>query len=151
MSTSSSPVTPVPRLHISTIRPSPTLARVAVIGEVDLATAKQLRDTLLVVLHDQAPAGVDVDLAGVSFLDCAGIGALVAVRNIAVDAGQHMQVSHPRPNVRRMLELAGLLGVLAAPTDHPGQRVPESDDPASTGLEAASTQPPDLIAAARPA
>jgi anti-anti-sigma factor len=121
MSTSSSPVIPAPRLHISTVRSSPLLARVAVVGEVDLTTAKQLRDRLLIVLHDQAPAVLDVDLAGVSFLDCAGIGALVAVRTLAIDAGRQLRVSQPLPNVRRILELSGLLGVLTAPTDQPGQ------------------------------
>jgi anti-anti-sigma factor len=148
MSTPSSPVIPVPRLHISTIRSSPMLAQVAVVGEVDLATAKQLHDRLLVVLHDQAPAVVDVDLAGVSFLDCAGIGALVAVRNLAVDAGRQLRVSHPLLIVRRMLELTGLLGVLTAPIGRTGQSASESDHPAGTEPDAASTQPPDLVAAA---
>ena len=149
MSTTSSPVTPVPRLHIDTMRPSPTLARVAVIGEVDLATATQLRDRLLVELYDQAPAVVDVDLAGVSFLDCAGIGALVVVRNLAVDAGQQMYVSHPNRMIRRLLELTELLGVLTAPIDRPDQRPSESDHPTGTEPDAAaSTQPPDLVAVA---
>jgi anti-anti-sigma factor len=148
MSTLSSPVTPVPRLHINTIRPSPMLARVAVIGEVDLATARQLRDGLLLVLHDQAPAVVEVDLAGVSFLDCAGIGALVAVRNLAVDAGQQMYVSRPGRMIRRLLELTGLLGDLTASIDPPGQAPSASDRPAGAGPDAAtSTQSPDLTAA----
>jgi anti-anti-sigma factor len=149
MSTTSSPVTPVPRLRIDTIRPSPTLARVAVIGEVDLATATQLQDRLLVVIHDQTPAVVDVDLAGVSFFDCAGIGALVAVRNLAVAAGQQMYVSHPSRMIRRLLELTELLGVLTAPIDRPGRPPSESEHPAGTEPDAAaSTQPPDLVAAA---
>jgi anti-anti-sigma factor len=145
MSTPLSPVTPVPRLDIETIRPSPTQAWVGVIGEVDLATSKQLRDTLLIVLHDRAPAVVDVDLAGVSFLDCAGIGALVAVRNVATGAGRQLRVSHPLPIVRRILELTGLLGVLTAPPDRPGQPPSKSDDRGSTKPAAASTQPSDLI------
>jgi anti-anti-sigma factor len=133
-------VTPVSRLHIDTVRPSPALARVVVIGQVDLATASQLRDRLFVVLQDQEPAEVDVDLAGVSFLDCAGIGALIAVRNMAVHAGQRVQVSHPTPIIRWMLERTGLLGVLTAPIAPPGQppRNPASTEPAV----AASTRPP---------
>jgi anti-anti-sigma factor len=149
MSTPSSPVTSVLPLHIDTNRLSPTLARVSVIGEVDLATVTQLRDRLTVVLHDQAPAVVEVDLAGVSFLDCAGIGALVAVRHLAVDAGQRMYVSSPGRMIRRMLELTELLDVLTAPIDQPGEPPSKSDHPAGTEPDpTASALPPDLVAVA---
>jgi anti-anti-sigma factor len=114
MSVNSSPVSPALRLHIDSIRVSPTAAWVGVAGEVDLATAPMLRARLLVVLHDKRPAEVDVDFAEVSFLDCAGIGALVAVYNVAVDGGQRMRVSHPLPIVRRIMELTHLLGVLVS-------------------------------------
>jgi anti-anti-sigma factor len=59
-------------------------------GEVDLATAHLLRDGLLNVLREQALAIVDVDLAGVTFLDCTGISGLVAVRNATVHTGRQM-------------------------------------------------------------
>ena len=148
MSTTS-PVAPGPQLHIHTSRSSRTWARVAVVGEVDLTTAPLLRDSLFSVLHDEPPAVIDVDLAGVSFLDCAAIGALVAARNLAVHTGQQIQVSHPRPIVRRLLDLSGLLGVLTAPIDQPGQRPPEPDHPAGAGSDTAiSNQPPDLMAVA---
>jgi anti-anti-sigma factor len=105
------------QLHVATSRPSPATARVAVIGELDLATAPELRERLLGVLHDYNPDLLEVDLGGVTFLSCAGIGALVGVRNAAVQAGRQMRVTHPQPFVRRILELTGLLGVLTAPTD----------------------------------
>jgi anti-anti-sigma factor len=122
MSTTLSPVTMLAHLDIAPSRPSPATARVAVIGEVDLATAPVLRDQLLGVLHDYGPDVLDVDLGGVTFLDCAGVGALVGVRNAAVQAGRQIRVAHPQPIVRRILEVTGLLGVLTAPTD---QRSPQ--------------------------
>jgi anti-anti-sigma regulatory factor len=78
------------------------------------------------VLHDYNPDLLDVDLGGVTFLDCAGIGALVGVRNAAVQAGRQIRVTHPQPFVRRILEVTGLLGVLTAPTD---QRSPQPTRP----------------------
>jgi len=66
MSTTLSPVNPLTQLHINPTYPLPGTARVAVVGEVDLATAPVLRDRLLTVLHDQAPAVLDVDLAEVT-------------------------------------------------------------------------------------
>jgi anti-anti-sigma factor len=119
-------VTPARPLHIDTSRPSPTIARLAVVGEVDLATAPLLRDRLFSVLHDQTPGIVDVDLAGVSFLDCSGIGALVAGRNMAVQTGRQMRVTGPQPATRRLLELTGLFNVLTATVDQPAQLPPSS-------------------------
>jgi anti-anti-sigma regulatory factor len=79
------------------------------------------------VLRDQRPAVLDVDLAGVMLLDCAGIGALVGVRNAAVHAGCQMWVSNPQPIVRRVLAVTGLLDVFTTPT--------AGQNPLPTGLE----------------
>ncbi|MGN9907610.1 STAS domain-containing protein [Phytohabitans sp. LJ34] len=83
----------------------------------------------------------------VTFLDCTGLAALVAVRNAAVQAGGQMRVSHPQPIVRRVLEVTGLLAVFTAPTIVPtptGSGRPSRLAPAL----AAVTQPPDLMVAA---
>jgi anti-anti-sigma factor len=121
--TNSSSATPLPQLCIDTSCPSPTMARITVVGEVDLATVPLFRDRLISALHDHTPV-VDVDLAGVSFLDCTGIGALIAARNIAIQAGRQVWVAHPRPATRRLPELTGLLDVLTTPVDQPGPLPP---------------------------
>jgi anti-anti-sigma factor len=147
MSTMLSPA--LTQLHIDTSWPSPSTALVAVVGEVDLATAPILRDRLLGVLRKQAPAVLDVDLAGVTFLDCTGISALVAVRNAARRAGRQMRVSRPQPIVRRVLEVTGLLGVLTAPIDQPQPLPTRSEHLSRTGPNpATATQPPGMMAAA---
>jgi anti-anti-sigma factor len=120
MSTTHSPVTALTPLHIATMISSPPgTARVAVAGEVDLATAPEFRERLLGVLHTQAPAVLDIDLTGVTFLDCTGIGALVVVHNAAVHAGCLVRVCHPQPIVRRVLEVTGLLDVLTVEPRRP--------------------------------
>ncbi|MEH1128439.1 STAS domain-containing protein [Micromonospora sp. CPCC 206061] len=117
--TTFSPVTTSAQLHIGISYPSPATARVAVVGEVDLATTPLLRERLLRMLRDERPDLLDVDLTGVTFLDCTGLGVLVAVRSAAVQAGCQMRVSHPQPIVRRVLEVTGLLSVFAVPTIAP--------------------------------
>jgi anti-anti-sigma factor len=117
--TAFSPVTGLAQLHIDTSYPSAATARVAVVGEVDLATTPMLRERLLRVLLDQRPELLDVDLAGVTLLDCIGLGVLVAVRNAAIRAGGQMRVSHPQPIVRQVLEVTRLLGMFTAPTNVP--------------------------------
>ena len=52
---------------------------------------------LLTVLREHHPAVLTVDLAGVTFLDCASIRALVAAYHAAVRGGCQMWVTRPRP------------------------------------------------------
>jgi anti-anti-sigma factor len=147
MSATPSPVTVPNQLRIDITRPAPSTFRVSVVGEVDLATVPALRDRLLTVVHEQAPAALVVDLAGVTFLDCAGIGTLVAAHNAAIRAGGQVRVSDPHPTVRRLLDLTGLLDVLTDPIDQPraaraGRPSPDGPGPATVARAA------DLKAAA---
>ena len=100
-------------IRIDTRSPSPGTARVTVTGEVDLATASALRAALLDVLTDVRPTHLVVDLDAVTFLDCAGLSALVAARNAALGAGNHTRVTNPRPIVRRILDLTGMSNAFA--------------------------------------
>jgi ABC-type transporter Mla MlaB component len=65
-----------------------------------------LRERLMGAIHGRALDLLDIDLTGVKFLDCAGIGALVGVYNVAVQSGRRVQLQHPQPFVRRVLDLA---------------------------------------------
>ena len=58
-----------------------------VAGEVDLATAPELRLALMAITGD-----VTVDLARVSFMDSSGLGALVAARKRTADPGHRFTV-----------------------------------------------------------
>lgn len=147
MFTTFSPVTALTQLYMDTDYASSGTVCVAVVGEVDLATAPVLRNRLVDALHEQHLAVLEVDLAGVTFLDCAGVGAFVAARNTAVQTGRQMRVTHPQPIVRRVLELAGLLEVLTAPIDQPPPA--RSGYPSRTErTPTAATQPPGVMAAA---
>src|SRR5687767_11308099 len=96
MFTSFSPVPTSPQLRIDTMYTAPDTALAAVVGEVDLATAQDLRDTLLNALRTHPAAALNVDLSGVTFLDCTGISALVAVRKAAFQVDCHMWATNPR-------------------------------------------------------
>ncbi|PZG03088.1 hypothetical protein C1I95_34030 [Micromonospora craterilacus] len=134
------------QLPIDTSCPSPPTARLGVAGEVDLATAPVLRDKLLTLLRDQGPAVLVVDLAGVTFLDCAGVSALVGVRNAAGKTGCQMRITRPQPFVRRVLEVTGLLGIFTAPIE---QRLPaRSEYPSRARPAPAVAEPPGVVVAA---
>ncbi|GIF01298.1 STAS domain-containing protein [Paractinoplanes rishiriensis] len=109
--------TPPALLHIDTRCPPGGTAHVALIGEIDLSNADGLRASLLEVLFARHPDRIEVDLAGVTFMSCGGLSALVGVGNVATRTACQLRIKYPQPVVRRVLELTGLLGVLTAGYD----------------------------------
>ena len=81
-------------------------AAVVVRGEVDMATAPQLRDTLL-ALVDAGTNDIVLDCRGLEFLDSSGIGVLIAVRKRLGDDGS-LTLEAPPAHVRKVLELTGV-------------------------------------------
>lgn len=88
------------------------VAVVRVTGEVDVATCGLLRDRLLRIVTDEGFRGLVVNLADVRFMDSTGLGVLVGIwrRVAATPAGLGLAV--PAPQVRRVLDTAGLTKVL---------------------------------------
>lgn len=117
MFTTISPVTPSTQPSIDARCPSPGTVRVAVVGEIDLSTTDLLRVRLLNVLSALHPHRIEVDLAGVTFLDCGGLTVLVTLGQAAARTGCRLRITNPQPIVRRVLDLTGLLDVLTAGFD----------------------------------
>jgi anti-sigma B factor antagonist len=80
---------------------------VAICGEVDIQSAPELREELLRVIRRRGPQ-VTIDLAGVTFLDCAGINVLLATRRRAQLEDGWVRLVRAPPQVRRMLSLLNL-------------------------------------------
>jgi anti-sigma B factor antagonist len=79
---------------------------VIVRGEVDMATAPQLRD-LLNELVDGGSTRILLDCHHLDFLDSSGIGVLVAVRKRLGEEGA-LTLEAPPAHVRKVLELTGV-------------------------------------------
>lgn len=81
----------------------------AVIGELDLATVHDLRLSFAARLDLptlDSPA-LDLDLAGVTFMDAAGLGAVMWCRRRALDAGRACIVDAASPAALRLMKLTG--------------------------------------------
>ena len=84
-----------------------TVLRLA--GELDLATADQLREQVAALLGKHAGLRhLVVDVAGLEFLDVTGLGALLESRRKLLRTGATMCLRRPRPMVTRMLDLLEL-------------------------------------------
>jgi anti-anti-sigma factor len=86
-------------------------AVVEISGELDIASASWLRETLLLTMRCHGPA-IRVDLRGVTFLDCSGINALLATARRARLEGGRMRVTSPSAPAERVIALLGLRNVL---------------------------------------
>lgn len=81
-------------------------AVVTVAGELDIVTAPLLRDRLTALADSDTPLVVDLDK--VSFIDAAGLGALVSATRQAVDKGSSLHVVVTRQLVRRLFSITRL-------------------------------------------
>ena len=92
-------------LHVA-VYPGPALV-VEIRGEIDIQSAPELRDELLRVIHRYGPR-LALDLAGVRFMDCAGLNVLLATRRRARLEQGWVRVVRASPQVLRMISLLGL-------------------------------------------
>lgn len=79
---------------------------VAVAGEIDISTVTRLRERLF----EQADTGrpVIVDLDDVTFIDSAGLGALVGAYRRAAERGGSLHAVCGRPHTRKLLWMTGI-------------------------------------------
>jgi len=76
-------------------------ARVALIGEIDLAAVPAIQDCARTLLTDDLIRDVEVDLSAATFIDSSGVGALIGGRKLAARQGKtctltgiHGRVAH---------------------------------------------------------
>jgi anti-anti-sigma factor len=96
--------------------------RLALAGEIDLATAEVLRGAMTTLLGDHGVTRLVVDFAEVEFLDAAGITALLAAYRYAGARGIAFTVVNCPRTPLRVLEIVALDKLLTAaePPSYPG-------------------------------
>lgn len=90
-------------------------------GEVDLATAPQLRQAILDLLDaDPPPQSIRLDLSNVPLVDSSGIEVLVRGHRRAAQLGVSFAVRRPQQMVRQVLRISGVLQLLTEHEQPPG-------------------------------
>ena len=85
---------------------------VTVRGEIDVATAPQLRDRLMAASETNPPLSV-VDLSAVTFLDSTALGVLVGAVTQRRDAGGDIRLVVTEPHVTKVFSITGLDAVFS--------------------------------------
>ncbi|PKW00261.1 anti-anti-sigma factor [Streptomyces sp. 1222.5] len=146
-STAPGPLSPNSRNNASPLVP-PTLAmaayerrgsriRVTVRGELDLDSAHALRPDLFQALADST-TGLDLDLGGVDFCDCAGLGVLLELRPRALSQGKTLALHAASPAVDRLLFLLGVQDLFTRPNPRLVAALPHPA-PAASATNATAT------------
>ena len=89
---------------LSTVELGSGVARVAVMGEVDLSTAPELKQALAEVIDNGAHA-VLVDLSEATFIDSTTLGVLMGAVKRLRPAGGELAIVCRDPNIRRIFEI----------------------------------------------
>jgi anti-sigma B factor antagonist len=83
---------------------------VALRGELDMIDATDVAAALAVVIAREPE--IIVDLAGLEFMDCSGVTALLRGRKLALLAGGDLRLAAPQPGVLLVLSLTRMTDVL---------------------------------------
>ena len=84
---------------------------IALVGELDLAGARQLEARLDEVERER-PARLIVDLEGLAFIDSTGLRLLLQADARARERGCELFLRRGEPSVQRVFEVTGALDVL---------------------------------------
>ena len=105
-------------LHIGVEPVGQGEVNVVVRGELDCATAGQLRAAITAVLNRGGIHAIGLDLRGLAFLDSTGVGTLVVAHRICHQVGVRLRLTAVSAFAAQLLAAVGVdtaLGLPAAP------------------------------------
>jgi anti-sigma B factor antagonist len=98
-------VEPEQQLTVS-IRREASGAVIAIDGELDLYGSQRLRAAVAELLTEPVEL-VELDATGLTFIDSAGVRAILLARSGAAERGVRFRISGVSPQIRRVMEIAG--------------------------------------------
>jgi anti-sigma B factor antagonist len=83
--------------------------RVALSGDLDVASAAQVEERLVALDEPGAPCDLVIDLSGLSFIDSTGLSLLINTDSRVRRAGRHVTIVSGKGAPRRLLQTTGLV------------------------------------------
>jgi anti-sigma B factor antagonist len=102
---------------------------IRVSGEVDVENAEDLASVAVLAASSTEAGYLVIDLDGVPFMDSAGLGALVRIRNAARVASRGVVLRGLRPRVVKVIKITGVADLFT---------IEPTGEDATTGPDAAS-------------
>jgi anti-anti-sigma factor len=90
------------------VHPDEPTTELRLTGELDCATADDLRHHIAVAIDAHDPHRLLLDLSGLDFIDSSGLSVMVRAHQLMARRGRRLYLHDPQPRVRRILHIAGL-------------------------------------------
>ncbi|MDJ0383554.1 STAS domain-containing protein [Streptomyces sp. G-G2] len=136
------------RPHTPTVVLGARRGLIRLAGELDLETAPAVRDGVRRCL-DTRPDLLRIDISGVSFCDCSGIGSLLWAKDEAARAGIGFHLIGPlQPVVARVLDATGTAAHFGLTQGYGAQWESHQRDVTRTGNGARHSPPPTGVPSA---
>jgi anti-anti-sigma factor len=111
-----------------TVRKDGSTTELHLNGELDIATAEELRRHIAEVIAAHDPDRILLDLSELSFADSTGLAVMVWAHQLMSGRGRQLRLSRPQSRVLRILSISGLhrrLHIIpAGPAGRPARRRP---------------------------
>jgi anti-anti-sigma factor len=98
-----------------TPEPTPDGVSLRLSGEIDVATSSHLPE-IVRALPAHLVRHVRLNLAGLTFVDAAGLTALIETRALVQSRGGRLSLQDPRPALVRLLEITNLAATFGVGT-----------------------------------
>lgn len=85
---------------------------VKVKGELDLLTAETFRNLVERAINREKTQNLILDMEQVDFIDSSGLGVILGRYRRIREQGGNMAIVGVKPHVKRILELAGIMGIV---------------------------------------
>ncbi len=87
--------------------------RIALVGELDIATAPQFRERLADLIASKPNRTIAIDMASTSYVDSTGLSILITAHKRLEHAGGNLFIENPPAGVVRLFEVSGLLSIFS--------------------------------------
>lgn len=77
-------------------------------GKLDYKGHRLFNEACIPLLQQPGVRTVDIDLAGIDYIDSSGLGLLMVLNEKAQAAGKAVVLSHPQPTVLKILNVANI-------------------------------------------
>jgi anti-sigma B factor antagonist len=83
------------------------LWEINLIGEVDISTANNLKETLIKLLQEKE-ADMRLNCEELQYIDSTGLGVLIGILKRLKSIEKNIIIINPRPNISKLLTITGL-------------------------------------------